>query len=393
MLESALKLCNGCHTCYSLCPKQAIKMVVNTEGFLFPQINNELCIECGLCEKRCPVLNPITKESEQTEAYAIINNDEEIRLQSSSGGVFSAIAQDVINQDGIVFGAKFDCDFNVIHGYTDSIEGLADFRGSKYVQSTIGETYKDCKTFLDKGKQVLFSGTPCQIAGLKSFLGKNYDNLLLVDIICHGVPSPLLWTEYKKTLEKKFASRIVKTAFRRKDYGWKQFSLAVTFGNASEYMQTLKNDAYLKLFLKNVCLRESCYDCKYKTEKRLADITLADFWGIQNVCPELDDDKGASFVIVHSDKGKQYISNLKNCIIQEVALESGVKYNMAYLFSYKLSRKRKLFFSDLSKFSYEKISLDKLVKKYTIDSYFAKCCIFVRRILSKIKKKLRSIFF
>ena len=175
MLEKVLELCNGCHTCYSLCSKQAIKMVANTEGFLVPQINNDLCIECGLCEKRCPVLNPITKENEQTAAYAVINNDEDIRLQSSSGGVFSAIAQDVIKQNGIVFGAKFDNDFNVVHGFTDSIEGLSDFRGSKYVQSAIGDSYKSCKNFLDEGRQVLFSGTPCQIAGLQSFLGKNYD--------------------------------------------------------------------------------------------------------------------------------------------------------------------------------------------------------------------------
>ena len=388
MLETALELCNGCHTCYSLCPKKAIKMVVNTEGFLFPQINNESCIECGLCEKICPVLNPITKENEQTAAYAIINNDEEIRLQSSSGGVFSAIAQDVIKQNGIVFGAKFDSDFNVIHGYTDSIEGLLDFRGSKYVQSAIGEAYKDCKNFLEEGRQVLFSGTPFQIAGLQSFLGKNYDNLLLVDIICHGVPSPLLWTEYKRTLEKKFASRMVKTAFRRKDYGWKQYSLAVTFGNASEYCNTLRQDSYLKLFLKDVCLRESCYNCKYKTAKRIADITIADFWGIQNEYPELDDDKGTSFVITHSDKGQKIIDCLSNCTVKIIPLEKGVKYNPSYVRSVIRPTKRDVFFLDLKKYSDNKISFDKLVKKYTVDSIFVRSYRFLRRCLGKIKRMI-----
>lgn len=390
MLETALELCNGCHTCYSLCPKKAIKMVVNTEGFLFPQINNELCIECGLCEKRCPVLNPITKENEQTAASAIINNDEEIRLQSSSGGVFSAIAQDVIKQNGIVFGAKFDGDFNVVHGYTDSIEGLLDFRGSKYVQSAIGEAYKDCKNFLEEGRQVLFSGTPCQIAGLQSFLGKNYDNLLLVDIICHGVPSPLLWSEYKKTLEKKFASRMVKTAFRRKDYGWKQYSLAVTFGNASEYCNTLRQDSYLKLFLKDVCLRESCYNCKYKTEKRIADITIADFWGIQNEYPELDDDKGTSFVITHSDKGQKIIDYLSNCTVKQIPLEKGVKYNPSYVRSVIRPTKRDAFFLDLEKYSENEISLEKLVKKYTVDSIFVRGYRFLRRCLGKIKRGIKK---
>ena len=386
MLETALELCNGCHACYSLCPKKAIKMVSNTEGFLFPQINNDLCIECGLCEKICPVLNPITKENELTAAYAIINNDEEIRLQSSSGGVFSVIAQDVIKQNGIVFGAKFDNDFNVVHGFTDSIEGLSDFRGSKYVQSAIGDSYKSCKNFLDEGRQVLFSGTPCQIAGLQSFLGKNYDNLLLVDIICHGVPSPLLWTEYKKTLEKKFASRIVKTAFRRKDYGWKQYSLAVTFGNASEYCNTLRQDSYLKLFLKDVCLRESCYNCKYKTEKRIADITIADFWGVQNEYPELDDDKGTSFVITHSDKGKFSIEKMVDCTIKAIPIENGVKYNPSYVRSVLKSRKRSSFFKELNMLAEGNISLDKLVKKYTVDGFCVKGYRFIRRCLGKIKR-------
>lgn len=388
MLEKALGLCSGCHTCYSLCPKQAIKMIANGEGFLYPQINNDLCINCGLCEKKCPVLNPLIKEEEQTYAYAVINSNEEIRLQSSSGGVFTSLAENVIKKNGIVFGAKFDSDFNVIHRFTDSLEGLAEFRGSKYVQSTIGDSFKECKNFLDEGRQVLFSGTPCQIAGLKSFLGKNYDNLLSVDFICHGVPSPLLWAEYKKSLEKKFASRIVKTAFRRKDYGWKQYSLAVTFGNASEYCNTLRQDSYLKLFLKDVCLRDSCYNCKYKTEKRISDITIADFWGIQNEYPELDDDKGTSFVISHSDKGKKIIDNLTNCSLKQIPLEKGVKYNPSYVRSVVRPKKRNTFFLDLEKYSQNKFSLEKLVKKYTVDSLFVRGYRFLRRVLGKIKRMI-----
>lgn len=386
MLEKAIKFCNGCHTCYSLCPKQAIKMVADNEGFLNPQINNVLCINCGLCEKRCPVLNQIIKDDEKTFSYAVINNNEEIRLRSSSGGVFTTLAENVIKQNGIVFGAKFDSNFNVIHGYTDSIEGLSDFRGSKYVQSTIGDSFKDCKNFLEDGHQVLFTGTPCQIGGLKSFLGKNYDNLLLVDIICHGVPSPLLWTEYKKYLEKKINSRIIKTDFRRKDYGWKLYSLVVTFDNTSEYCNTLKQDSYLKLFLKDVCLRESCYNCKYKTEKRIADITIADFWGIENEYPELDDDKGTSFVITHSKKGKKIIDNLSNCTVKQILLEKGVKYNPSYEHSVIRPRKRDSFFLDLEKYSENKISLEKLVKKYSEDSFFVRGYRFLRRFLRKVKR-------
>ena len=385
MLEEALKNCNGCHTCYSVCPKQSIRMISNSEGFLYPQIDESLCLKCGLCEKKCPVLNPLQKEDEDTLAYAVINNNEKIRLESSSGGVFTALAENVIRQDGIVFGAKFDSDFNVIHGYTDTVEGLADFRGSKYVQSTIGDSYKDCKRFLEEGRNVLFSGTPCQIAGLKSFLAKDYENLLLVDIICHGVPSPLLWNEYKKYHEKKSASKIVKIAFRRKNDGWKQYSLAVTFGNASEYCQTLRQDAYLKLFLKDVCLRESCYGCKYKTEKRVSDITIADFWGVQNEYPELDDDKGTSFVITHSEKGNISVEKLVECTVKKVPSEKGVKYNPSYVRSVSKSRKRSSFFYDLNMFAEGKFSLDKLVKKYTVDGFCVKGYRFIRRCLGKIK--------
>ena len=386
MLENALKICNGCHTCYSVCPKQSIRMVSNSEGFLYPQIDNGLCIKCGLCEKKCPVINPQKIEDEETLAYAVINNNEKIRLESSSGGVFTALAENVIREDGIVFGAKFDSDFNVIHGYTDTIESLADFRGSKYVQSTIGDSYIDCKRFLEEGRNVLFSGTPCQIAGLKSFLNKEYENLLLIDIICHGVPSPLLWNEYKKYHEKKSASQIVKIAFRRKNDGWKQFSLAVTFDNASEYCQTLRQDAYLKLFLKDVCLRESCYDCKYKTEKRVSDITIADFWGVQNEYPELDDDKGTSFVITHSDKGKQSVEALMDCTIKKIPLETGAKYNPSYIYSVSKPKKRNRFFEDLIVFSEGKVSLDKLVKRYTVDNLCVKGYRFIRRCFGKIKR-------
>ena len=173
-----LESCSGCHACFSVCPKFAIEMKENNEGFLYPLIDSNKCIKCGLCEKACPALNPIKKENEDTKAYAAINKNEAIRLDSSSGGIFTAIAEKVIEENGVVFGAKFAFDFSVIHGWTDTIEGLAEFRGSKYLQSVIGNSYKDCKTFLESGRKVLFSGTPCQVQGLKKYLGKEYENLL-----------------------------------------------------------------------------------------------------------------------------------------------------------------------------------------------------------------------
>lgn len=374
--------CSGCHSCYSSCPKAAIQMVPNCEGFLYPVIEKSLCVECGICEKFCPVLNIVDyNQKKDTEAFAIINNDENIRFESSSGGVFTAIAKKVIEQNGIVFGVKLDENQVAIHSFTENMEGLSEFRGSKYVQSDVGHAFIDCKKFLDDGKAVLFTGTPCQIEGLKRFLGKDYENLLCMDIICHGVPSPKLWKDYVNFQEKKSASRIVKTAFRQKNDGWKQFSLSFTFANDSEYCASLYKDPYLQLFLKDVCLRESCYQCSSKKINRISDITVADFWGIQNEIPEMDDDKGTSFVLVHTEKGKKIISELQNCKIKQVNSEVGIKYNPSFIKSVNRPRLRDSFYSDL-----EKMDFEKLVKKYTNQSFFSKSKNVLKRAIKKVYK-------
>ena len=187
--------CCGCSACVQICPKQCISMAADNEGFLYPQVNSAICIDCGLCEKVCPVINQ-SAPREPLVVYAAKNNNEDIRLKSSSGGIFTLLAEKVIEEGGVVFGAKFDADWNVVHDYTETIEGLAAFRGSKYVQSIIGDNFKTAKQFLNNGRKVLFSGTPCQIAGLKKYLRKEYDNLLTVDVVCHGVPSPMVWRDY-----------------------------------------------------------------------------------------------------------------------------------------------------------------------------------------------------
>lgn len=188
--------CTGCHTCAQLCPAQAVTMAESSEGFRYPQIDENKCIDCHLCEKRCPILHNITLNNRDIEAYACINTDEYIRRESSSGGVFSLCAEHIINAGGVVFGARFNESFSVVHGFVRTREELSAFRGSKYVQSEIGNVYTECKAFLDSGLPVLFTGTPCQIGGLKAYLNKEYENLYLIDIICHGVPSPLLWKKY-----------------------------------------------------------------------------------------------------------------------------------------------------------------------------------------------------
>lgn len=381
MKIETLLSCSGCNACNSICPKSAITMETNYEGFLYPVIDSKNCIKCGLCEKVCPSLDPINKNVENTTAFAVINKNEIIRSDSSSGGVFTALAEEIINNKGIVFGAKFADDFSVIHSWTDNLEGLADFRGSKYLQSIIGNAYKECKNFLESGNKVLFTGTPCQIQGLLKYLNKEYDNLITVDFICHGVPSPLLWTKYIKFREKKSASRTLKTAFRRKNDGWKLYSVLFTFANNTEYRASLKKDPYMQMFLKDIALRESCYQCSCRGIERPSDITIADFWGIQNIFPELDDDKGISLVLFHSHNGKELLNTvLKECVSKEVQMDLCIKYNPAIINSPKRPKQRDSFYLDLAK-----KNINKIIYKYVVTPVWLRSYRFIRRIYNKLK--------
>lgn len=273
--------CSGCHGCVNACPKHCITMHPDTEGFWYPQINKEQCIACGLCEKVCPIIRKNESDDHfTTKAMAAINQDEEIRLKSSSGGVFTLIAEEIIKQGGAVFGAAFSEDFKSVHHIcVDTVEGLDKLRGSKYVQSRIGDTYKQAKAFLEEGKKVLFTGTPCQISGLYAYLAKPYENLYTQDLICHGTPSPMVWKKYVEYREQKAASKTQRMFFRHKQYGWKTYAVLFEFANNTAYGKTLHEDAFMKVFLSNICLRPSCYACSFKTLHRESDLTLADFWG------------------------------------------------------------------------------------------------------------------
>ncbi len=361
--------CSGCAACVQVCPKSAILMKANSEGFLYPNVNAELCINCKLCEKTCPVLNEKgSGEFSERKTYAAIFNNEKLRLESSSGGMFTALAEKIINDGGVVFGAEFDTDFSVKHGWTETSEGLERFRGSKYLQSRTENSFLECKKFLEDGRKVLFTGTSCQIAGLKSFLRKDYEKLFAVDVICHGVPSPALWQKYIKFREKKSASRILKTAFRRKNDGWKLYSLSFTFANDSEYSQPLTKDKYLQLFLKDNALRESCYECSFRGDGHKADITLADFWGVENILPDFFDDKGTSLVIIHNEKGMDFFTDVKDmCCYKEVDFYEAIKFNPAYYKSVKRPEKRKTFYKN-----FEKSSIETLFRKYGRDPLFTR---------------------
>lgn len=309
MIENTEKRkCCGCSACVQACPKQCIEMKADDEGFLYPKVHEGDCINCGLCVRVCPIVKSNEKvgaNNDEVQAYSAYFNDEAIRLSSSSGGLFSAIAQHIIRENGVVFGAAFDDDFMVHHIAVDTMEGLAKLRGSKYTQSRIENTYQEAKQYLESGRPVLYSGTACQIAGLKSYLKKDYEQLLTIDVLCHGVPSPKVWEIYINEQGETHESKITKICFRDKSTGWKGYSVKLNFENGTEYSQVFNQDAFMRLFLSNVCLRPSCHDCLFKGFPRVSDITLGDCWGVEKHFPEMDDNKGTSVVIVNSQKGEK----------------------------------------------------------------------------------------
>lgn len=367
--------CMGCHACYNRCPVQAIEMVEDEKGFKYPQVNKEKCINCGLCEKVCPILNQVKVENKPV-AYAVKNLEEEIRKQSSSGGMFTLLAESILNDGGVVFGVAFNEKLELKHTYVEKFEDLQIFRGSKYLQSIVGKTYSKVKNFLIEGRKVMYTGTPCQIEGLKSYLGKEYENLFTQDIICHGVPSPKVHERYLKYLRDKYKTKNIKNIIHRtKINGWKNWCVNIKFDN-SEYIKAHEQDPYMQAFLRNTSLRESCYKCQFKKKNRASDITLADFWGIENVAPEMDDDKGTSLVIVNSEKGKQIFEQIKDKIIyKQVDFEEAIRYNPSMTKSVKPDYNRKKFFENL-----DKMPFDKLVKKYTYTPSI------IKRIYWKVKR-------
>lgn len=358
------KDCTGCFACISICPQDCITMESDEEGFWYPQIDREKCTDCGCCETVCPILQTRQVESKPF-AYACYNKDENVRKDSSSGGLFTLIAEHVMDQGGIVFGVCFDEDFNVLHSSAEKQEDLHKFRGSKYAQSQIGTTFRQAKEIFETGRQVMFTGTPCQIAGLKSYLQKDYDNLFCMDIICHGVPSPQVWQKYKQYRRSVDYAVPQNISFRHKKEGWKRFAVQFKYANGTEYLQPFTKDFYMKAFLKNVCLRPSCYDCHFKSLQRESDVTLADFWGVQEIMPDMDDDKGTSLIFVHSEKGKELLGRIRNNIVlKETDINKAVSYNPSAIRSAENNPNRGKFFEELDVLPFDELYM-KHCKKST----------------------------
>lgn len=299
--------CCGCEACAQRCPKQCIAMRADAEGFLYPHIDTAVCIDCGLCERVCPMLRQ-EQPRKPIAVYAAKNPDERIRMESSSGGVFTLLAEQTIRAGGVVFGARFDEAWEVVHDSTETIEGLAAFRGSKYVQSRIGTSFARAEEFLKQGRQVLFSGTPCQIAGLNRFLRRSYDNLLTVDVVCHGVPSPLVWRRYLDGIGG--GTTVSHVSMRDKSTGWTHFRIRISDTDRDLVNATVGDDPFMKGFLANLYLRPVCHACPAKSGRSGSDLTIADFWGIRRVLPHFADDKGISLLLNYSEHGNHRIEAL-----------------------------------------------------------------------------------
>ena len=364
--------CTGCAACMNICPTNAIKMVGDREGFLQPHIDQDKCTKCNLCEKICPILNQSTGKNEIRKGVAAYYKDEKIRIGSSSGGIFACLAQYVLEKDGVVFGARFDREYNVVHDYTESIEGLAPFMGSKYLQSQIGMNFLKVREFLNEGRLVLFTGTSCQIGGLNAFLRKDYKNLITIDLICLGVPSARIWQLYLENYFHK--DNIKKINFKDKEKGWNNFSIHIS-EMGRDFRMKGRTNIYMKGFFKNLYNRRSCAVCPYKTRNRVSDLTLADCWGYQYNAIELFDNKGLSSIIIHSEKGESLFDRVKGQLeYMYIDAERLISHNKNMVETHDINEKREEFFEEIEKNNFKKV-----MNKYCREGFF----VYMKRKLGR----------
>lgn len=351
--------CCGCNACEQVCPTKCITMEFDEEGFKYPKVDINKCIGCNKCEKVCPVIisvnNKNNENSVKPKTIGGWHKNDEVRKRSSSGGAFTLLAEYVLNNNGIVFGAALNKNLQVKHIGIETIDELDRLRGSKYVQSDTQDTYCKVKENLEMGRMVLFVGTSCQAAGLNSFLNKEYDKLFVCDFICHGVPSPLVFKKYIDYLETKYKDKVIDFKFRNKDMGWRQtgqqMGTAVKFKEKEikRFMPAYK-DSFMNGFLSDIYLRPSCHKCAFKTiPKNYSDFTIADFWGVDSVVSDLNDKKGTSLVIFNTKKGEKLFEKIQdNFYFKECSFDKAIRRNTTLLRATKKSKNREKFFRELS---------------------------------------------
>ncbi len=335
--------CFGCAACANICPKKAISMQRDAEGFEYPKIDHAVCVQCGKCDGVCPSLNLPKKISAPPTAFVAINPDAKVRRHSSSGGIFGALAKVILDEGGIVFGAAFDENFSVAHMAAENFSELEKLHGSKYLQSQIGKTFQQVKKHLAAGRKVLFSGTGCQCAGLKNFVGDS-ENLLIVEIFCHGVPSPALWESYIKWLGR--GHEIVRVNFKSKRGGWQNPHFEVTFKDCGFYFRPLNEDTFNRNFLQNTIQRPSCGICKFRLPSLQSDLMIGDAWGVQNFAPDFFDNLGISVIILHTERALKILQQT-NLVGRAVNFNAVLQGNPVLVIPTPEDPRRESFFADL----------------------------------------------
>ena len=376
------KDCCGCTACESICPKNCIKILADDEGFVYPEIDIQNCIECGLCRSVCPVINVAKDEAKEQQGFLVQHKDELIRKDSTAGGAFSAIAGYVLDKGGVVFGVQYDDELNVRHTYVEKKEDLYKYRNSKYVQSDLRGVFKQVKSFLDSDRWVCFSGTPCQVEGLYHFLKKDYEKLVLVDVMCHAVPSPAVWDKYKTFMKEKYGN-ITNIRFRDKYYGYGYSSMSIYKDKNAKpiYHEGIDTDFMLRAFFSDICDRPSCYDCKFKKRYRVSDFTIWDCYKMNELCKEMNDDKGTTRVLIHTEKGAKIFNKVSSEVnfkeIEADILVEGVK---EMYHSVAENKYREDFFRDLNS-----LDFTELINKYFSLGIKSKMEKYIRIALYKLK--------
>lgn len=372
------KACCGCWACENVCPLKCIKMTEDNEGFLYPNVDLDNCIDCKLCEKVCPIINNKPEKKNESQKGVLLQiKDKQIRKESTSGGAFTAIASWVINNGGVVFGASMNLvEKRVEHTWVDTIEGLGKFRNSKYVQSNIHSCYSDCKKFLNEGRWVCFSGTPCQIEGLKHFLRKQYDRLVTIDVVCYGIPSPGLFRDYLTWKQDEIGGNFKKVLFREKRlcYNYTSFSIYNEI-ETKNYHKGVESEQFLRSFFSNINVRPSCYECQFKKRYRVSDFTIWDCYDVKLFSRNFDD-TGTNRILVHSTLGEKVMNEITMKVNMEMYenLDFFIADEIAMISSVPMNAKRESFFSD-----YARMNMEKLMNKWFPITLKVKMNSFLRR--------------